>query len=253
MNLRQQLRFAARQLAREWKAGALTVLLLALVVAIASHTAISHFTSRISATMADSANDVIGGDLVLTSGRPVDAALLERAAVAGLRQAHAVQFPSVISAGDGDVGNGADAGDGAGGISRHPRSLLSGGGDGDGDGDGNGDSDGDVGDGDGDGDSDGDGDADAKLYGDMAAGGFYDFTRTASSDPEMWRDICMTNRENILHQLMLFIDRVQSFVMLLGANDIEGLERLFEAARNTRARVGDRRKRADKPSKPPES
>jgi len=106
----------------------------------------------------------------------------------------------------------------------------------------------------GDGDGDGEGDAaDAKLYGDMAAGGFYDFTRTASSDPEMWRDICMTNRENILHQLMLFIDRVQSFVMLLGANDIEGLERLFEAARNTRARVGDRRKRADKPSKPPES
>ena len=100
MNLRQQLRFAARQLAREWRGGALTVLLLALVVAIASHTAIAHFTARISATMADSANDIIGGDLVLSSGRPVQAALLERAAAAGLRQAQAVQFPSVINAGD---------------------------------------------------------------------------------------------------------------------------------------------------------
>ncbi|MDD9857458.1 MAG: FtsX-like permease family protein [Gammaproteobacteria bacterium] len=96
----QQLRFAARQLAREWKAGELSVLLLALVVAISSHTAISYFTERISATMTASANDVIGGDLVLSSGRAVAPQVLDRAADLGLSRAHAVQFPSVINAGD---------------------------------------------------------------------------------------------------------------------------------------------------------
>jgi len=33
---------------------------------------------------------------------------------------------------------------------------------------------------------------------DLAAAGFYDFTRIASSDAEMWRDICITNRDEVL-------------------------------------------------------
>lgn len=36
---------------------------------------------------------------------------------------------------------------------------------------------------------------------DLAAAGFYDFTRIASSDAEMWRDICITNRDEVLTAL----------------------------------------------------
>ncbi len=100
MKFQQQFRFALRQLGREWKAGELYVLLLALVIAIGSHTAIGHFTTRISSAMAANANDVIGGDLTLVGSRPADAAMLERAEQLGLRVARAVQFSSVISTND---------------------------------------------------------------------------------------------------------------------------------------------------------
>ena len=100
MKFRQQFRFALRQLGREWKAGELYVLLLALVIAIGSHTAIGHFTTRISSAMAANANDVIGGDLTLVGSRPADTAMLERAEQLGLRVARAVQFSSVISTND---------------------------------------------------------------------------------------------------------------------------------------------------------
>lgn len=50
---------------------------------------------------------------------------------------------------------------------------------------------------------------------DMAAAGFYDFTRIASSDAEMWRDICVTNRDEVLTALNGFkaqIDRISQDV-----------------------------------------
>ena len=100
MTFIQQSRFALRQLGREWRAGELSILLLAVVIAIASHTAIAHFTSRLSGAMAANANDTIGGDLVLVGSRPVEAGLLEKARQLGLQRAHAVQFSSVVSAND---------------------------------------------------------------------------------------------------------------------------------------------------------
>ena len=71
MNIRQQFRFGPRLLWREWRSGELTVLLLALLVAIGSHTSIGHFTDRISRAMALNANDIIGGDMVLSSSRAI--------------------------------------------------------------------------------------------------------------------------------------------------------------------------------------
>ncbi len=100
MTVHQQLRFAISQLGREWKAGELSVLLLALVIAITSHTAIGHFTTRISSTMASNARDIIGGDLVLVANQPVDASFAENAKQLGLRIARAVHFSSVVSAND---------------------------------------------------------------------------------------------------------------------------------------------------------
>ncbi|MBX2847263.1 MAG: prephenate dehydrogenase/arogenate dehydrogenase family protein [Acidiferrobacterales bacterium] len=50
---------------------------------------------------------------------------------------------------------------------------------------------------------------------DLAAAGFYDFTRIASSDAEMWRDICITNKDQVLSALDGFkeqIDRIRNDV-----------------------------------------
>lgn len=88
------------------------------------------------------------------------------------------------------------------------------------------------------------------LYGDMAAGGFYDFTRTASSDAEMWRDICLMNRAQILPHLAAFTGRLERLGRLIERADGAALERLFAAARNTRAQVAERR---PPPAAPPAS
>ena len=50
----------------------------------------------------------------------------------------------------------------------------------------------------------------AKLIFDFAAGGFRDFTRIASSNPEMWRDICLANRDALVQALTQIQDQTIS-------------------------------------------
>ncbi|HHC71989.1 MAG TPA: prephenate dehydrogenase/arogenate dehydrogenase family protein [Thiotrichales bacterium] len=67
-----------------------------------------------------------------------------------------------------------------------------------------------------------------------AAGGFRDFTRIASSDPVMWRDICLANREALLKILDDFradLDRVRSAIE---RGDGEWLRDTFAAAKRAR-------------------
>lgn len=71
---------------------------------------------------------------------------------------------------------------------------------------------------------------------DLAAGGFRDFTRIAGSSPEMWRDICVSNRDVILDELVAYRAELARIEALLRAADGEGLERLFAAARDARNR-----------------
>ena len=87
-----------------------------------------------------------------------------------------------------------------------------------------------------------DGDHDLAHCYDMAAGGFYDFTRTASSDPEMWRDICLMNRGQILRHIDRFTERLRHIGRLIDQSDGDALEALFTDARETRSRVTERRK-----------
>ena len=49
----------------------------------------------------------------------------------------------------------------------------------------------------------------------FSAGGFKDFTRIASSDPKMWRDIFLSNRKDILKTLEVFIKNLNSFKDLI--------------------------------------
>lgn len=67
-----------------------------------------------------------------------------------------------------------------------------------------------------------------------AAGGFRDFTRIASSDPVMWRDICLGNREALLACLADYRADLKQITALIEAADGEGLERVFENAKRTR-------------------
>ncbi len=73
----------------------------------------------------------------------------------------------------------------------------------------------------------------AELFS-FAAGGFRDFTRIASSHPEMWRDICVANRDHLLQELKAYERELGSIRKLLEAGDAAGLEKLFAEARAAR-------------------
>jgi prephenate dehydrogenase len=65
----------------------------------------------------------------------------------------------------------------------------------------------------------------------LLAGGFRDTTRVASGSPEMWRDICLTNRESILEtlrELKLSLDELEEAV---GRRDGEQLVSLLSRAK----------------------
>ena len=73
----------------------------------------------------------------------------------------------------------------------------------------------------------------AQLFG-YAAGGFRDFTRIASSHPEMWRDICVANRDRLLHELHLYEEKLKAIGQMLETPDAPALETLFADARAAR-------------------
>ena len=73
----------------------------------------------------------------------------------------------------------------------------------------------------------------AQLFS-FAAGGFRDFTRIASSHPEMWRDICIANRDRLLNELKAYSSELGTVQKLLETGDGPGLEKLFAEARAAR-------------------
>ena len=72
-----------------------------------------------------------------------------------------------------------------------------------------------------------------QLFG-FAAGGFRDFTRIASSHPEMWRDICVANRHALLRELDAYMVELMRTRVLLAGADAAGLEAMFNTARERR-------------------
>lgn len=75
----------------------------------------------------------------------------------------------------------------------------------------------------------------AQLFG-LAAGGFRDFTRIASSHPEMWRDICLANRDALLRELDRYTGELAGVRAVLERGDATALESLFERSREARER-----------------
>jgi prephenate dehydrogenase len=69
----------------------------------------------------------------------------------------------------------------------------------------------------------------------FAASGFRDFTRIAASSPEMWRDICLANRDALLKELQIYIAELNRINTALVAGDATELEQTFRAASELRA------------------
>jgi len=68
----------------------------------------------------------------------------------------------------------------------------------------------------------------------FAGSGFRDFTRIASSSPEMWRDICIANRNALLSQMDAYQNELKVFQEILERSDGEALEQVFSQARGVR-------------------
>ena len=82
----------------------------------------------------------------------------------------------------------------------------------------------------------------------VAAGGFKDITRIASSSPEMWEQICMTNVEPIADMLERYIGSLQDILSEIKGHQGEAIYKLFEKSRNYRNTITDRAKGSVEPS-----
>lgn len=67
-----------------------------------------------------------------------------------------------------------------------------------------------------------------------AAGGFKDFTRIASSDPLMWHDIMLANKDSVLKSLSLFTDNLQRLCSAIEKQDSDYLLGVFTRAKSAR-------------------
>jgi putative ABC transport system permease protein len=90
----------AEQLRRYWRLAEMRLLLLALLVSVTAVTSVTFFTERMDRAMMAQASQVLGGDLVLTSSRPLDRAYIEEANQLGLRHAELIEFGSMVLAGE---------------------------------------------------------------------------------------------------------------------------------------------------------
>lgn len=68
----------------------------------------------------------------------------------------------------------------------------------------------------------------------LAAGGFRDITRIASSNPSIWRDITLQNRKELLDQLNVWQDEMNRVRSILESNDDKSIEDYFSVAKDVR-------------------
>jgi putative ABC transport system permease protein len=97
----KSIRLAMKMLRRNWSAGELRVLLLAVVIAVASVTTVGFFADRVQAALDTQANELLGGDLVVIADQPVPQAFVEAASTQGLTIAQTRTFPSMVAGGEG--------------------------------------------------------------------------------------------------------------------------------------------------------
>ncbi|MFH0839116.1 MAG: prephenate dehydrogenase [Candidatus Omnitrophota bacterium] len=80
----------------------------------------------------------------------------------------------------------------------------------------------------------------------FAAGGLKDTTRIASSEPLMWRDICVSNRSNIIHAIEQFEKYLKKIKNALSESDDTALLEELKAAQRRRDLLADKNQNAEK-------
>lgn len=68
----------------------------------------------------------------------------------------------------------------------------------------------------------------------FAAGGFRDFTRIASSNPQMWHDICLNNRDALLKMVQRFTSELNTLATAIDRGDSEAVLATFQRAKSAR-------------------
>jgi putative ABC transport system permease protein len=96
----KMLALAWRMLGRDWRAGELRILALALVVAVASVTSVAFFADRVRQALVSEAHQLLGADAVLSADRPWRNAVRDEIARRGLRLAENTTFISMARAGE---------------------------------------------------------------------------------------------------------------------------------------------------------
>ncbi|GJL76049.1 ABC transporter permease [Nitrosomonas sp.] len=94
------LKLSLLMLLRDWRAGELYVLVLALVVAVSGMTTVGFFADRVDKTLSQESNQLLGADLLIISTRPLSDQYAFEAQRRGLKTATITQFPSMVSNGD---------------------------------------------------------------------------------------------------------------------------------------------------------
>ena len=94
------LALAARQTLRDFRAGELRLLIVAVLLAVAALSAVGFFADRLNQGLSRDATALLGGDAIVGSDKPAPAELLQRAQEVGLKTATSASFPSMGRAPD---------------------------------------------------------------------------------------------------------------------------------------------------------
>ena len=95
--------FSMKMLRRDWRAGELRILALALIIAVGSITTVGFFADRVQLALSQESNRLLGADLVVTSDRPISTDFATQAEDLQLKIVNLIRFPSMVSKGDSNL------------------------------------------------------------------------------------------------------------------------------------------------------
>lgn len=77
----------------------------------------------------------------------------------------------------------------------------------------------------------------ARLHKGFSAGSYKDLTRVAWLNPQMWAELFLSNKENILSELDFYIDALTKYKNAIEANDEDALIRILDEGRKRKEEV----------------